>query len=121
MHNILFVDDDAAMRELFTRVLGSSGFSVHAVPTGEVALLLLREKIRFDLLITDVVLRGGMNGFDLADAASALQPGLPIIYLTGFVNLPRRRLAELRGRLVTKPVRPRQLEREIREVLAAAA
>ncbi len=119
MHSILFVDDDAAIRELMRRVLQHQGFFVHAVPTAEVALMLLQEGIHFDLLITDIVMPGGMNGFELADRAKALQPSLNIIYLTGFVNLPRRRLAELRGKLVAKPVRPSQLEREVRIMLAA--
>ncbi|HZB91182.1 MAG TPA: response regulator [Stellaceae bacterium] len=121
MYRILFVDDDAAMRELVRRVLERQGYFVHAVPTAEVALVLLEEKISFDLLITDVVMPGGMNGFDLADRALAMQPRLNVIYLTGFVNLPRRRLAELRGRLVAKPVLPSQLVHEVRGALAAAA
>lgn len=121
MDSILFVDDDAAMRDLFSRVLAASGYWVQAVPTGEVALVLLKEGIHFDLLVTDIVLRGGMDGFELADIATTLQPDLAVIYLTGFVNLPRRESGQLRGKVVTKPVRPRQLEREIREVLSAAA
>jgi CheY-like chemotaxis protein len=119
MHNILFVDDDASMRELVRRVLEHRGYFVHAVPTAEVALLLLKEQIPFDLLITDVVMPGGMNGFELADLAKALQPKISVIYLTGFVNLPRRQLADLRGKLVRKPVLPGQLEREVRGTLAA--
>lgn len=120
MHRILFVDDDPAMRDLVRRVLERQGFFVQAVPAAEVALLLLEEKIHFDLLITDVIMPGGMNGFELAERALALQPELRIIYLTGFVNLPRRQIAELRGKLVAKPVLPGQLEREVRGILAAA-
>ncbi len=119
MKRILFVDDEAAMRELVRRVLERQGFFVQAVPAAEVALMMLKENIHFDLMITDVVMRGGMNGFELADRAKTLQPGLRVIYLTGFVNLPRRRLAELGGKLVAKPVMPGQLEREVRHMLAA--
>jgi CheY-like chemotaxis protein len=121
MPSILFVDDDPSMRRLVQRVLERGGYFVHAVPTAEVALLLLKEEIPFDLLITDVVMPGGMNGFDLADKARELRPDLRLLYLTGFVNLPRRALAELRGKLVYKPLLPAQLEREIRELLAIAA
>ena len=121
MPNILFVDDDPSMRKLVQRVLERGGYFVHAVPTAEVALVILTEDVPFDLLITDVVMPGGMNGFDLADKAKKLRPELRVLYLTGFVNLPRRDLAQLRGKLVYKPVLPAQLEHEIREVLALAA
>jgi CheY-like chemotaxis protein len=118
MHSILFVDDDAATRKLVCCVLERRGFLVHAVPTAEVALVLLKEDIHFDLLMTDVIMPGGMDGFELADRATLLQPNLRVLYLTGFVNLPRRRLAQLRGRLVTKPIMPTQLEDEICTLLA---
>lgn len=119
MHSILFVDDDAAMRDLVRGVLGGDDLLVHPVPTAEVALMMLKEQIRFDLLVTDVMLPGDMNGFELADIAAALRPELRILYLTGFVNLPRRRLAELHGKLVAKPLAPRRLGHEIRAILAA--
>lgn len=119
MSRILFVDDDASMRGLVSRVLERQGFFVHAVPTAEVALVLLEEQVPFDLLITDIVIPGGMNGFELAEQATALRPRLRVIYLTGFVNLPRRQIAQLRGKLVAKPVLPGELEREVRGLLAA--
>ena len=120
MYSILFVDDHAAMRDLVRRVLERQGFFVHAVPNAEVALMLIEERVHFDLLITDVVLPGGMDGFELADLAKRLQPKLRVIYLTGMVNLPRRKMAELRGKLIAKPIMPGELEREILGLLAAA-
>ena len=121
MHRILFVDDDAAMRDLVRRVLERQGFFVQSVPTAEVALLMLKENIHFDLLITDVVMPGGMNGFELADIAKNLRPGLRVMYLSGYLNLPRREMAHLHGVLVPKPIPPSELVRAIRGLLAAAA
>jgi DNA-binding NtrC family response regulator len=121
MSNILFVDGDRSARDLVRCMLEDKGFYVHAVANAEVALLLLREQIHFDLLLTDAVFPGGMDGFTLADEAARIRPGLRVIYLTGFVNLPRRRLAELRGKLLVKPVRPFQLVNEVRGLLASAA
>ena len=121
MYNVLFVDDEAMMRELVRCALEPRGYFVHAVPTAEVALMILKEDIHFDVMITDVVMPGGMNGFELAEAATRLQPGLQVIYLTGFVNLPRRQIAQLRGKLVYKPVLPSELEREVSSLLAVPA
>lgn len=119
MHTILSVDDDPDLRESLREALALRGFFVHAVPTAEVALLVLAEGCHFDLLLTDIVLPGGMNGFELADLAALVQPDLRILYMTGFANLPRRTTSELHGKIVTKPLAPNQLDREIRELLAA--
>ena len=121
MSNILYVDGDRGARAHIRCMLEDKGFFVHAVANAEVALLLLREQIHFDLLLADVVFPGGMDGFTLADEAARMRPGLRIIYLTGFINLPRRRLGELRGKLLMKPVRPFQLLTEVRGLLASAA
>ena len=121
MTNVLFVDNDRTSRDRVRRLLEDKGFFVHAVANAEVALLLLREQIHFDLLLTDVVFPGGMDGFRLADEATRLRPGLRVIYLAGFVNLPRRRLGELRGTLLVKPVRPFELVNEVRGLLASSA
>jgi CheY-like chemotaxis protein len=121
MSNILFVDHDRASRDRVRCMLEDKGFFVHAVANAEVALLLLREQIHFDLLLTDVVFPGGMDGFTLAEEATQLRPGLRVIYLAGFVNLPRRRLAELRGMLLLKPMQPFELVSEVRGLLASAA
>jgi CheY-like chemotaxis protein len=121
MYRILFVDDDAMMRELMHRVLERHDFYVHAVPTAEVALMLLKENIHFDLLVTEIVMPGGMNGFELAEHAKRLRPTLRLMYLTGYVNLPRREIAQLRGKLIYKPAMPAELVSEIRGLLAAAA
>lgn len=121
MYSVLFVDDDAATRDLMRRVLERQGFYVHAVATAEVALVLLKENVKFDLLITDIVMPGGMDGFELADIAKRLHPGLQVMYLTGYLNLPRREMTQLHGNLVPKPIPPSRLIREIRGLLAAAA
>ena len=120
MYRILFVDDDAMMREFMHRVLEGHDFYVHAVPTAEVALMLLKENIHFDLLVTEIVMPGGMNGFELADHAKRLRPTLRLMYLTGYVNLPRE-IAQLRGKLIYKPATPAELVSEIRGLLAEAA
>ena len=121
MYRILFVDDDVATRDLIRRMLQRQGFFVHAVATAEVALVLLKENIKFDLLLTDVMMPGGMNGFELADIAKTLRPRLQVMYLTGFLNLPRREMAQLHGTLLAKPVSASALVQEIRGLLAAAA
>ncbi len=56
-----------------------------------------------------------MNGIDLADAARAIQPGLPVIFMSGFTAVPeaQQRIQESGAPLLTKPSTLVQLERAI--------
>ena len=71
-----------------------------------------------DLLFTDVVMPGRLDGIDLANAARALRPHLQVLYATGFANLVRaNRDADLQGPVLRKPYRPGDLRRAIAALL----
>jgi CheY-like chemotaxis protein len=109
MAAVLLVEDEPFVRRFITDALNDAGHAVHAVQNAEVALVILEEGVRFDLLITDIMLPWGIDGVELADRARRLQPDLGVIYVTGFA---RRNLSALHGTLLTKPMR-------ISELLAA--
>ena len=72
---ILVVEDERAVRNLATRILERSGYRVIGAENGDDALAVLEECRRsVDMLLTDVVLPGTMQGNELARAA---QPALP--------------------------------------------
>jgi PAS domain S-box-containing protein len=83
---ILVVDDEPGVRKLVEKVLKNTGYSVFAVDTGEEALALLRGEQHFDLLLTDMILPGGMRGDALADEASCVRPDLPVAYMSGYAG-----------------------------------
>ncbi|MFO0002811.1 MAG: response regulator, partial [bacterium] len=89
---MLRVDDDDAVRRALARPLLRAGFDVHDVASGEAALAWLRGGGDPEVLITDLGM-GGMDGLQLADAARALRPALPVLYISGGA-------AELRGAAV---------------------
>ncbi len=66
MAKILFIEDDAQLVELYTGVLEDEGFVVLTAQTGNVGLSLARDK-KPDLIILDIMLPGGMNGFDVLE------------------------------------------------------
>lgn len=74
-----------------------------------------------DLLLTDVVLAGGMNGRDLADRVRALIPDLKVLFVSGYTSdvTIRRGMRENEVLLVQKPFTAESLGRKIREVLDA--
>jgi PAS domain S-box-containing protein len=84
--SVLVVEDNDDVRELAESVLGMAGYAVLAAASGEQALALLREGARVDLLFTDVIMPGGMNGLQLVDEARRLRPRLPVLVTTGYMD-----------------------------------
>ena len=116
--SILVVEDEDDVRELVSSSLRTRGFSVLSVPNAEVALQILLEQVKFDLLFTDIVMPGTMDGFELADRAKRLQPALKVLYATGFSHISRRSPGRLHGKLIQKPYLPDEIAAEIRTALA---
>jgi PAS domain S-box-containing protein len=83
---ILLVEDNDDVRELADSVLSAAGYKVLAAPSGESALVLLEENQQVDLLFTDVIMPGGMNGLQLIERVRALRPDLPALVTTGYMD-----------------------------------
>ena len=123
-NTILVVEDDRDVRELAMAVLEAAGYRVLEAPSGDAAhwLLLAHPDLRIDLLFTDIVMPGRLDGIDLAQEARSLRPGLKVLYATGFANLVREhREDELRGVVLVKPYRPAELQRAISELIDETA
>jgi CheY-like chemotaxis protein len=120
-YSILVVEDEDDVRELVSASLRHRGFAVLSVPNAEVALQILGENVKFDLLFTDIVMPGLIDGFELADRAKRLQPDLKVLYATGFAHVSRRRVETLHGKLIYKPYRVDDLASEVRQTLEGAA
>ncbi|RZZ89605.1 response regulator [Pseudoxanthomonas winnipegensis] len=82
---VLLVDDNELIREMAADVLADEGLLIVQAGDAEQALDQLRTQPAFDLLLTDVRLPG-MSGRELADAARALAPALPVIFMTGYAE-----------------------------------
>jgi CheY-like chemotaxis protein len=120
-YSILVVEDEDDVRDLVATSLRHRGFSVLSVPNAEVALQILSEQVKFDLLFTDIVMPGLIDGFELADRAKRLQPNLKVLYATGFAHVSRRPVEKLHGKLIQKPYRAEELASEVRQTLEGAA
>lgn len=81
---ILVVEDDDALRAYTTEALRELGYDVLEAPNGAAALLALEQTPGVDLLFTDIVMPGGMNGRQLADAARSRRPELKVLFMTGY-------------------------------------
>ena len=81
---ILVVEDDELLRAYAVEVLNDLGYSVLAAPTPAAALEIIDRRHDVDLLFTDVVMPGGMNGRQLADEAHRRYPKLKVLFTTGY-------------------------------------
>jgi len=84
--SVLIVEDDDGLRKLAVRTLSRLGYRPVAAASGPAALALLDDGLEIDLLFTDVVLPAGMNGVALAEAVAKKQPGIRVLYTSGYTN-----------------------------------
>ncbi len=119
VEQILVVEDDDLVRAHVEDQLRSLGYSVVAVGNGAQALDVLTRFGRFDLLFTDVVMPGGMNGRQLAEAAWQLFPDMPVLFTSGYTENAIVHHGRLdRGvQLLNKPYRRQDLAAKVRAVL----
>lgn len=116
---ILVVEDDALVREHVADQLRSLGYSVLTAQNGAEALDHVRSDRRLDVLFTDVVMPGGMNGRELADAARSVRPRLPVLFTSGYTEnaVVHHGRLDPGVHLLQKPYRRQQLAAKIRQVL----
>jgi CheY-like chemotaxis protein len=115
---ILLVDDDNAVREVTADMLRDLGYVVHEAGSGGAALDLLQRQPAIDLMLLDYAMPG-MSGADLARLAHAAQPGLPLLFITGFAD--RGMLGDIgESQIIGKPFEQAELAHKVRAVLAEA-
>ena len=116
---VLVVEDDTQVRELVSRTLSELGYTVMHARTAEEALYMNAGMARgLDLLVTDVVLQG-TDGTQLAATLRDGQPGLRVLYMSGYAQEPvtHRAARETYTDILPKPFRAQDLARAVRQVL----
>jgi PAS domain S-box-containing protein len=118
---VLVVEDDALVRGYVVAQLKSLGYHTITAANGPDALALLSQDMAFDVLLTDVVMPGGMNGRELADAVTRRRPGVAVLYTSGYPDTAIVHDGRLDPgvALLTKPYRQSDLARLMRQVLAS--
>jgi two-component system cell cycle sensor histidine kinase/response regulator CckA len=118
---ILLVEDADALRKLTHMLLEQHGYHVLVAANGAAALQLVEQKPeRIELLLTDVIMPG-LNGRALAGRLELLQPGLKILYMSGYTDdaIMDHGVLESGTHLLHKPFSEENLIRKVREVLDA--
>ncbi|MBL8705245.1 MAG: response regulator, partial [Rhodospirillales bacterium] len=115
---ILLVEDDELVRDHVSAQLKSLGYDVVVAANGPEALDLIRRSA-FDLLFTDIVMPGGMNGRQLADEARKLRPTMPVLFTSGYTEnaIVHHGRLDPGVHLLQKPYRRQELAAKLRAVL----
>lgn len=116
---LLVVDDEKDLLDLAATYLRESGYEVLTAGNAAKALELLASEPSIDLLFSDVIMPGGMDGFELADKAVSMNPALKVVLASGYTGKLEdwRVLSPSACRLLEKPYDLPQLAQAIRSIL----
>ena len=111
----LLVEDQPELRSAMERLIGGLGLDVIAVANADLALLRVEDGLRPDLLISDIVMPGSIDGKQLADRLLDRLPELSILLVSGYSDITSDRY-----RILRKPFNINELRREIGASLGVA-
>jgi CheY-like chemotaxis protein len=119
---ILVVEDDADVRALTITMLKSLGYAVLEADKADAALDVINGNGPVDLLLTDVVLPGQLNGRDLAEKISEILPGIAVLYMSGYTenSIIRHEQLDEGIALLQKPFRRADLAHKVEAALTEA-
>jgi len=119
---ILVTEDDPFVRGYAVVTLKGLGYRVITAADGREALAHLADGAKPDVLFTDIVMPGGMNGWELARHAQQMQPGIKVLFTSGYAldTLVERGRLEPGTVILNKPYRKAELAGRLREILGAA-
>jgi PAS domain S-box-containing protein len=118
--SILLVEDETILREMLEVALTAHGFKVLTASDGEDALRIVESPgASVDLLVTDMVMPGRLNGRDLAEAVRKRLPQVKVLYISGYIDDPALRTAGLgeNAPWLQKPFSLAAIARKARETL----
>ncbi|MBR0830406.1 PAS domain S-box protein [Bradyrhizobium manausense] len=120
---VLIVEDDPFVRSYAVMSLGALGYKVIAAVDGKEALQKLASTSQVDLLFTDIVMPGGVNGWELADIARKRRPGLRVLLTSGYAveTLAANGHVQEGALILEKPYRKAELARLLRKALSTQA
>jgi CheY-like chemotaxis protein len=113
------VEDNAPVREFAKSQLVSLGYQVLEAANGKDALKILGERADVDLLFTDIIMPGGMNGRELGLEACRIYSKLKVLYCSGYAEnaILHEGLLDKDVQFLSKPYTRRELAAKIRRVL----
>jgi signal transduction histidine kinase len=113
---LLMVEDDALIASVVSAALGAAGHEVHVCHSADEAMQLLQSDRHFDVLFSDVVMPGAMNGIELVNWAQARRPGMAAVVATGYAD----NVSATSAPVIRKPYAIETLQRGLAEAVRLA-
>jgi CheY-like chemotaxis protein len=119
---VLVVDDESDLLEVAAAYLAEMGCTALVAKDGASALEMIADHPEIDLIVTDIVMPGGINGVELVQKVHALCPEIKIIYSSGFTAnaLVERSMALMDAPLLHKPYQRAEFAAIIRQVMESS-
>jgi len=114
---VLLVEDDEALGDVTAALLKAHGARVMRAAQPDAALRLLAAGASIDVVLSDIVMPGTLDGVGLARRLREQRPGLPVVLISGFTNRP---MAEGEFTVLRKPCAPAELLAALQAALAVA-
>ena len=111
------------VRQLVRQVLDKNGYRVLEAHNGEAAIQLCKmDEAPIHLLVTDVIMPGGMNGYEVARLLTSFYPSMKVLYISGYAGeaIVQHGILEKGAAFLQKPFTPKILAQKVREVLDTA-
>jgi PAS domain S-box-containing protein len=117
---VLVVDDEIDLLDIAATFLAGMGYKTFTAVDGQDALQVIKREKDIDLIVTDIIMPGGMNGVELAQKVRQLNPKIKVIYCSGFTadSLAERNMPLAEGLLLHKPYQRDEFSAMVRRVMA---
>lgn len=118
---VLVVEDNPAVRDIAAAMIEEMGFETLVASSGPEGLEIIKSRDDLALVLSDVIMAGGMNGPELAAKALKVRPELKILFMSGYAPGSVRQMQDLPDTidLVNKPFTRNDLTEKVRRALAA--
>jgi PAS domain S-box-containing protein len=118
---VLVVEDNDGVRDVAAAMIADLGVETLTASNGAEALRIIESRKDIDLILSDVIMAGGMNGPELAARALKLRPDLKLLFMSGYAPGSVRQMQELPDAidLVNKPFTRNDLTTKVKRALAA--
>lgn len=115
--HVLLVEDDHEVAEFTSAMLHEAGYNVTRVSSAQAALGALTEGLQIDLVFSDIMMPGGMNGVELAKAIHQKYAGLPVLLTSGYSTAFQAEAREINVPMLPKPYRMEELATVLAEMV----